>query len=220
MNIRALYLVPAAAVAMIATPAAAQTVPAETVEFQIKGDNFVLDMPEGYCLPDAAGMVLTKRFADADPVNVTPVDIQRCGTFGSDYVLIKSPKAMPEIPFGKAAFLSILKQQASSEAGQAEIDKGVEQGTDSIEKEFDGEVAVQPNKIAYDGADEDCVYLAGSVTISAEGGGAALINVGTCMTVVGTRHIAVHSYSFADGGDPIDVLKARSRQVALATSPK
>ena len=216
MKFGALFIAAAIGAATMSPASAQDTQP---FAFQVKGDRFTLAIPDGYCRPSGEELAISRRFASADSANLTPVDIQSCGTYGEDYVLIKTPRLMGPLAVEKPAFLAMVGQQLQSEAGQQDIAKGMQQGRRDVDTEFGGDISVGAGKVVYAGSDDQCVYMSGTINVEAEGKSAP-INVASCLTLVGNRHYAVHAYDFAAGSAPMDSLKARARDVATRTSPR
>ena len=88
-----------------------------------------------------------------------------------------------------------------------------------IKPVYDGEMAIGGSQLGYSGQDSDCVYLSSRVELKVAGESDWIL-VGSCFTLVGTRHMVVHSYGFEDSGVTFGTLKARSRSVAASAKKK
>lgn len=202
--------------ALVASPLAAQEGGGK-IEFAIQGETFVLDVPEGYCQPTGTEALIAKRFADADSSNLTPVNIQRCGTYGQDYVLIKTPRNMPPVPLSKPIFLQIMDSEMRK---QNVMEEGLATGQKDIDKVTDGKLDVNFDGVSYIGTDDQCAYLSGTAKIAVEGGGEGTIAVGSCGTLVGSRHIFVHAYKHGDTREAVEDRVALSRAISLRVTKK
>lgn len=216
MNFRALAFV-SAALAFATQPLLAQG--EGTFDFNLKGDNFSFAIPSGYCLPTDEQKPFTDRIASADPINYTLLSVQLCGSFGEDYLLVKSPKAMPPLDIPKSAFLDLMTQHILSEQGQKDFKEGMAKGGEGLDKEFDGEIKIGSGTVDYSGTDEECLYMSGTLVVETAGG-AAPINIAACMTLIDKRQFTVAAYDFAEGGIPMKALKDRSRDAALRITPR
>ncbi|MFL0356096.1 hypothetical protein ACI5KX_06410 [Erythrobacter sp. GH1-10] len=216
MKFRA-FCIAAVAAAFASAPLSAQENSGEEVEFEVKGETFVLQIPEGYCAPEGSGALIAKQFADADSANLTPVNLQRCGSYGEDYIMIKTPRQMPAVPIAKSIFIEIMANEMQK--GQS-VKEGLDQGKRDVDTVTDGKLDMDLGGIGYAGSDDQCAYLAGVADVAVEGGGAGTVAVGSCGTLVGTRHFFVHAYMAEGDASTIDELKARSRAVSLQITRK
>ncbi|QFT78376.1 hypothetical protein [Erythrobacter sp. THAF29] len=209
-------LVAAFAATLVSTPLAAQEGGGQ-IEFTVKGETFVLDVPEGYCPPTGAGALIAAQFADADSANLTPVNIQRCGTYGEDYVLIKTPRMMPAVPLSKPVFLQIMTSEIQK---QDMIQQGIETGKKDIDKVTDGKMDIDFEGIRYRKTDDQCVYLAGVAQVAVQGEESNSVAVGSCGTLVGTRHFFAHAYKKGETSEDVENRMALSRDISLRISQK
>lgn len=209
-------LLPAAAGVLaiaVASPVAAQ----EQLNFAIGEDEFTVTIPEGYCLPTGEDKARANRAAAIDSQNVTPVDFQRCGSFGVSYTLIKSPRGFPPVRATRSEFLSGIRAELGNPNA---IKEGLAVGQKDVSRGTGGQVKVDSPDYGYTGSDDLCVFLAGNLNISLPDGSGRNPRGATCVTLVGTRNIVVHSYDFDPDGASVEELQARSRAVAASVRAK
>ena len=209
--------------ASLALPLAAQeqaeaNAQSSSQEFAIGQDRFLLSVPEGYCKPTGEFADASMQVAALDSANVTPVDLQQCGSYGQSYILIKSPLAVPRMDLTKPQFMEMLRTQMGTDAFKQAFESGLEQGKEDLANGTDGAIEVESDGITIAGSDDDCVYLRGTFQVSAPDGTFPL-RVGSCMTFAGARHMVVHSYERAATGIKHETLMERSRELALTIAP-
>jgi hypothetical protein len=204
-----------AAAALLAAPANAQgaalTERRETVEFTISGQSFSLRVPEGYCVPAGRAAEVAAKTAAGDSQNDTLVDLQRCGTFGEDYILIKTPRGLPPLNLPKETFIPLVAQQLGGTA----VEEGKAIGAQDVDKMSEGRISVKDRDYGFAGTDEDCAYMAGGIQMTAEGK-TVDVRIGSCITLVGTRNFAIHAYDNRKDGASADALRQRTRDIANA----
>ena len=193
--------------------------PANTVPFAIGGTGFEVPLPAGYCLPTGDDLENARWAAEQDGANATPVDVERCGTFGEDYILIKHPRDIAPITVEKSVFLGYVQDMLQTQHGMDEVRQAADQAGAEMNENTGGEIQMGAPDIRYAGADEDCVYLTGTIPLTA-GGTSSVARVGTCFTLVGATHMVVHSYDFRPNGASFETLTARSGAVARSVVQK
>lgn len=189
-----------------------QPVQVSAIEFSFGGETFEVAVPRGYCTPTGDQAAFSARIAEGDSQNETLVDLQRCGTFGTDYMVIKTPRQLPAVPLPKAVFVKMVAEQLETASMS---DEGMTKGQEDVEQMTGGEITVDPTSYSYTGYDEDCAYLAGTLQISA-GEESDNVRTGSCLTLVGTRNLSIHSYDATEDGESVEALKIRSRALANA----
>ncbi|MEL6528891.1 MAG: hypothetical protein AAGK01_09465 [Pseudomonadota bacterium] len=193
-----------------------QGVQVSAIEFTFGGETFEVAVPKGYCTPTGDQAAVSAQIAAGDSQNETLADLQRCGSFGTDYMVIKTPRALPPVPLPKSVFVKMVAEQLqTTETGDA----GMTKGQEDVAEMTGGEVSVDPTAYSYAGFDDDCAYIAGTLEVSA-GEETNIVRTGSCLTLVGTRNFSVHSYSTETGGASVDALKTRSRDLANAITVK
>ncbi len=193
-----------------------QPVPVSAIEFSFGEETFEVAVPKGYCTPTGDLAALSAQIAAGDSQNETLVDLQRCGTFGTDYIVIKTPRQLPAVPLPKAVFVKMVAEQL--ETTQL-ADQGMTKGQEDVEQMTGGEMSVDPTSYSYAGYDEDCAYIAGTLQVNA-GEDSTDVRTGSCLTLVGTRNLSIHSYNNIEGGESVEALKVRSRALANAITVK
>lgn len=187
-----------------------------SINFNIGADRFSMPMPSGYCEPTGENALISEQIAAGDSMNFTLADVDRCGTFGEDYVLVKTPRVLPPINISRSVFLDAIVSELQN--GTA-LQEGFEQGSADVSNLSDGALSVDVGTYGYDSYDEECVYLAGILRVSAEDG-SVKAQAATCMTLVGNRNIAVHAYDFTNNPATRDELKERARAIAMSIIPR
>lgn len=193
-----------------------QAVQVSAVEFTFSGETFEVAVPKGYCTPTGDMAAFSARIAAGDSQNETLVDLQRCGTFGTDYIVIKTPRDLPAVPLPKAVFLKMVAEELET---TQTAQNGMTKGQEDVEQMTGGEVSVDPASYSYAGFDEDCAYIAGTLQINV-GEQTSSMRTGSCLTLVGTRNFSIHSYNNIEAGPSVEALKIRSREMANAIKLK
>lgn len=188
----------------------------QQTEFSIEGESYSFTVPEGFCLPQGEEARRARVIASWDSQNHTPVDIQRCGSFGVSYTLIKSPRGFPPVRTTRSAFIA----QVTNELNTENIQRGVQRGQDDVSRGSGGQVKVDAGDYGYSGADNACVYLSGNIAVTMANGAKGNARGATCVTLVGTRSMAIHSYDYDPNGASFAELRARSRAVATSIAKK
>ncbi len=208
-------LLSAVAALALAAPAAAQTSPESEVTFTVHGDSFSLPAPEGYCLPTGQQADIASNLHSWDSVNLTPVDLQRCGTFGTDDIIVKSPRVVDRMAMTRSDFITLMKGQFTTEV----FNEGIALGKGDVARGSQDKITVGESEFAFRGADETCVYLAGTMQLQS-GSATRLTRIGSCVTLVGDHLMTVAAYDFRPDGVDLAALMARSRDVAASiTAP-
>lgn len=210
---RVVWLASIAAMA-VATPgamAAAQPTP-KSVEFTWARETFEIDIPSGYCLPTSEQQAVANRDAAGDSQNATLAHFTRCGSWGEDYILVKSPRTLRELDITRPAFTAAIAQtMAETDA----LERGKQTGAADVERSSKGQISVIGQDFGYAGYDDTCAYLAGTLTVS-DPEETRKVRVGSCMTLVGKRAFTVYSYDSKPDGANLDALKQRSKELALS----
>ncbi len=202
---------------LAAAPAFAQS--DEPHEFTIDGATFAVPVPEGFCLPSAAQVPLADQVAALDKMNATHATFDRCGSFGVDYIHIKSPRESERIAVPKPVFVALVARQIQSTAGQQLMDEALDQAGREIATDTDNAVALSAPVPRYAGQDLDCAYLSIAADVVL-GDKTVAMNSVTCLTLVGEQFVSVHSYARQDAGVTEAQLKERSHAIAVAIKPK
>jgi hypothetical protein len=206
------WFILATGVAMaVSGPAAAQT--DKTASFSVAGKNFTVTVPDGYCLPQGADKALADAFADIDTLNFTHANFRQCGLPDGDNSVIKSERNAQPVVINKAMFIAFVAKQLETELGQQQLAQGVESGGKDVAAGTGEQMSIGGGGMRGAGFDADCVYILGNVAVDV-GKKTIPMNFGTCLTLVGGRVFAVHSYALADSEVTFSMLKERSRTIA------
>jgi len=193
-----------------------QPVQVSAIEFSFGGETFEVAVPAGYCSPTGDHAAFSAQIAAGDSQNETLVDLQRCGTFGTDYVVIKTPRELLAVPLPKSVFVKMVAEQLeTTQTGE----EGLTKGQEDVEQMTGGVVSVDPTSYRYAGFDDDCAYIAGTLQVSS-GEETNSVRAGSCLTLAGTRNLSIHFYNTNEGGASVEMLKTRSRALANAITVK
>lgn len=202
----------------LAIPAALHAQDGKSTGFAVADKSFTVSVPEGYCLPEGADKALAEAFADLDSLNLTHATMRRCDNPEGDYSLIKSERNAQPVGIPKAMFVALVARQIESELGQQQMNQGIDKAKEDLAKGTGEAMTINGGSALRGGFDQDCVYILDAAVIAA-GEQQAATNFATCLTLVGQRVFAVHSYADAASTVPYDALKARSRAIAASIAP-
>lgn len=183
--------------------------------FTVGGKAFTIPVPQGYCLPSGATVALVEKIASLDTMNLTHANLDRCGTFGEDYVHIKSPRTSQPVTMPRAQFLALIARELQTTAGQQLIDDAIENVGRDVAKGTNNEIQLDNAVPRFTGQDDMCAYMAlVSDVVGAQG--TIKIRGVICMTVVGGEFMNVNAYAIEGRGTTEAQLKARVRAIALS----
>lgn len=207
-----------AAGAALALCSAAQAQDVRSTGFTVADKNFTVGVPEGYCLPEGADKALAEAFGDIDTLNFTHATMRDCKNVDGDYSMVKSERNAQPIGIPKPMFIALAAKQLESELGQQQLNQGIATGSQDVAKGTGEAMTINSGSARAGGFDYDCVYILGTVVVAA-GTQQVTTNFATCLTLVGQRVFAVHSYADAGGTVTFDTLKARSRTIGASIAP-
>ncbi|MEM7780601.1 MAG: hypothetical protein AAF697_09450 [Pseudomonadota bacterium] len=187
---------------------------AETVEFSWAGETFSMPKPKGYCFPQGEQQIAeSEAFAASDPDNALLTDLHLCGAYSVVSIHVATPRNTPAINLPRSELTRLVGQQVS--------DAMVNEAFDEVEEEVaenDGrDLNMDSRDFGPAGYDEDCAYIAGAVDIASDGTSQTK-RMSICMTLVGTRLLAVYVIDGRSDGESVEALRARSRAVARSIS--
>lgn len=205
-------LVACAAVTVAAVP---------EVRFTIGATVLKLPQPAGFCEPTTDQAPLAEANANADIQNTTLATLLGCDRkpeirAWSNYVLIKTPKALVNRVFDKAAALEELAGVFSGPDSPKFDDKVTESIANETERALGLRIKIT-GTFGYAGRDADCVYLAGPMQAQVEGKTVKGL-IATCITVAGGKLLAVNLYQIAAEPDlaAINPMKAKARAIGVS----
>ena len=210
-----------AMLAGVALCASAAFAAAPVVRFTIGTTPLSLPQPAGFCLPDAGQAPLADANASADIQNDTVASLLGCNRKPeirpwSNYVLIKTPKALINRVFDKASALDELAGVFSGPNSPKFDDKDTQGIANDTERALGMRIEIT-GTFGYAGRDADCVYLAGPMQAEVSG---RIVKglVATCMTVAGGKLISVNLYQIAENPDvsAIKGMKAQARAIGVS----
>jgi hypothetical protein len=181
--------------------------------FTIGDKAFAVPVPQGYCLPNDSTAPLAEMVASLDTMNFTHADFQRCGSYGENYAVIKSPRASGSVPMPRAEFISQLARELQSAIGQQLFDEGREAGARDVARATGNEIQIDSGAQRFAGQDDMCAYSAMSMNVVTAQGSIAVRCV-ICMTVVGGEFMSVNAYAIESTGITEAELKTRARTIA------
>jgi hypothetical protein len=207
------------AAAIFAAPLSAQDQKVQPTEanvaatqFTIGDQSFVMPIPAEYCLPLGENRTASQEVAATDVANRTLVDMDVCGTFAIDYVLVKTPRQSPMIPISREEFFPLMAREL--ETGTAR-EQAIEQANEAIAQISDGTTTLEPSDYGYDGYDDECLYASGIIRLQTESEVSKARAAG-CTTLIANRLFAVHVYDYTEEPATIEVLRDRARDIALS----
>ena len=201
------------AAAACVAPAGART-SSNTTTFTVAGRQIEMPLPSGYCVPTGVRAEEARRLAAGDSQNHTPVDIQRCGTTGDDYMIVKYPRNLEPLPMTRQQFIEVV----AAEFDQAALDSGIETGKNDVSASTGGTLKVDTVAYGPAGSDSDCYYLAGPISVANEYASRDGIAV-SCLSIVGDRHLVIHAYNFVGSSD-VAQMKIRVAQLLRSMRAK
>lgn len=204
-----------AALAMAAAPGGAAAKGEALHRFTVGGKGFTVPVPEGYCLPSGPTVELAQGVAALDTMNLTHANLDRCGTFGEDYVHIKSPGQSQTVPIPRADFIALIAREVQTASGQQLVEDAIEKPGRDVAEGTDNEIQIGNTVPRYFGQDDVCAYMAMSGDVSPAGGTVKIRGV-ICMTLVDSEFMNVNVYALEGKGISDAQLKARARAIAAS----
>lgn len=185
------------------------------LRFSVGGKAFTVPIPQGYCLPEGATVAMADKVASLDTMNFTHANLDRCGTFGADYVHIKSPRQSQPVPLPRAEFVTLLARELQTASGQQLVDDAIDSAERDVAKGTNDEIKLNNTVPQFAGQDDVCVYMALSGEVVVEQERIAMRGL-ICMTVVGGEFMNVNAYATSRTGITDAQLKARARAIAVS----
>ncbi len=182
----------------------------KSATFTWAGKTYQAPIPAGYCLPTSEQQIFADEDASGDSQNETLMHLARCGTWGKDYILIKTPRISTPLDMSRGDFITALSEVL--EEGSA-LEEGKRVGAQDVSRSSDGQVSLASQDFGFVGSDDTCAYLAGTIT-SVRQSLAITTRAASCTTLVGGQGFTIYSYDNRPDGAGIDTLKKRSRDVA------
>jgi hypothetical protein len=213
IGMRYVTLVLAAALALV--PGAGLAKGEALHRFSVAGKAFSVPLPQGFCLPSDATVELAEKVASLDTMNMTHANLDRCGTFGEDYVHIKSPRQSRPVPIPRAEFLALIARELQTTAGQQIVDEAIEGAGRDVAEGTDNEIKLDNTVPRFIGQDDFCAYMALTGDVTGPTGTVEIRGV-ICMTVVSGELMNVNAYAIAPTGITEAQLKARVRAIAAS----
>jgi hypothetical protein len=204
-----------AALALAAVPGGVSAQSKAAHRFTVGGKTFTMPIPQGYCLPSGATSALAERVAALDTMNVTHANLDRCGTFGEDYVHIKSPRQSLPVPMPRADFVALLARELQTANGQQVVGDALAEAGRDVAEGTDNEIKLDNTVPRYAGQDDVCAYMALTGDVAGPTGTVSMRGV-ICMTVVGGEFMNINAYAMEGKGITDAQLKARVRSIAVS----
>ena len=213
IGMRVMTLALAAAVALL--PGTAFAKGEALHRFSVGGKAYSVPVPQGYCLPSGGAVALADKVASLDTMNLTHANLDRCGTFGEDYVHIKSPRRPQPIPIPRTEFIALLARQLETDSGRALMDEALDKAGRDVAQGTDNEIQIDNTVPRYIGQDDMCAYMALTGDVTGPTGSVKMRGV-ICMTVVGGEFMNVNAYAIETTGITEAQLKSRVRAIAAS----
>jgi len=205
----------ALALALAAVPGGAAAKGEPLHRFTVGGKAFTVPVPEGYCLPSGPTVEIARKVAALDTTNVTHANLDRCGTFGEDYVHIKSPRQSEPVPMPRAEFIALIAREIQTASGQQLVDDAMEKAGRDVAEGTGNDIQLDNTVPRFFGQDDVCAYMAMTGDVVATGGTVTVRGV-ICMTLVGDQFMNVNVYALEGKGITDAQLKARARAIAAS----
>lgn len=204
-----------AALVLAAAPGAAAAQGKALHRFTVGGKDFTVPLPAGYCLPSGMTVALADKVAALDTMNLTHANLDRCGTFGEDYVHIKSPRQSQPVPIPRADFIALIAREIQTANGQKLVNDAIENAGRDVAESTDNEIKLDNTVPRFFGQDDVCAYMALTGDVAGPTGKVTMRGV-ICMTVVGGQFMNVNAYAVEGKGITDAQLKARVRSIAAS----
>lgn len=201
------------ALALAATPGIARAEQRET--FKVGDTAFSYVRPEGFCLPSGPDVALAKEIAALDKSSVTHANLDRCGSFGEEYMHIKTPIRNEPVTMAKPLFLAVLAREMQNSGTLAKIETAMREVEADIAKGVGEENALKVGSPVFGGQDKDCVYIFLLIDVQF-GAEKKQGRASGCLTVIDQQFFSVNSYALVESGITFEALKERSRAVAVS----
>lgn len=159
-----------AALALAAAPGGAAAQTKAQHHFAVGGKAFTVPVPEGYCLPSGPTVELARGVAALDTTNFTHANFDRCGTFGEDYVHIKSPRQSQSVPIPRADFIALIARELQTASGQQLVEDAIDKAGRDVAEGTGNEIQLDNTVPSFFGQDDVCAYMAMSSDVVTGGG--------------------------------------------------
>lgn len=198
-----------------ALPVSAHAQAGPRVPFNVGEQAFTAEGPAGFCIPAGTEAAAFAAFAEIDTLNYTHAEFIACNTPDGDYALVKSPRGAPALSLPRAVFLPMMARQFEGQIGSRNVASALDKARDDMAKGTGEAMSLENGTVQGAGFDDVCAYIVGKAEVVAGDASASMTFV-SCMTLIGERVLAIHSYSKSEGGTTVAELKARSRAIAAA----
>lgn len=148
-------------------------------------------------------------------MNLTHANFDRCGTFGEDYVHIKSPRQSEPVPMPRAEFIALIAREVQTASGQQLVDDALDKAGSDVAEGTGNEVQLDNTVPRFFGQDDICAYMAMTGDVSSAVGTVKVRGV-VCMTLVGDQFMNINAYALEGRGITDAQLKARVRAIAAS----
>lgn len=209
-----------AALAAIASIAAAPAADSRIADFRVGGVSFALPMPEGYCLPIDRQADVAQLLASLDTENVTDLTLMPCngslnkGT--NDYTVIKTPRTALMASISRPALLAQVGKEFDSPATTADLKSGKTMApAEDAFSNLTGMKVKLTGDFVPRGKDEVCGYLAGVLRYNSP-----VLSydqpLAGCITSVGNRVLYIYRAGMKTDDASILQLMRETRAMALS----
>jgi hypothetical protein len=199
--------------------------PSASAAFRMVGTEFLVPLPDGYCIPTGEDVDVAQLMAAGDPDNVTHLTLYPCVKEENDggagnYVLIKTPRESVAGRISRPELLNAIGAEFESEDFKAMMaSQGFlkEAGNDLgkvVGTKVDLGGAIRPL-----GKDDFCAYMGGVVKVGM-GGQAYDQAAGGCISAVGERVLTVFWYGKDTTDAGVGSLLSKSRKLMESVQVK
>lgn len=203
----------------IATAVATSALETRYVDVQVGTVTLRVPTPIGYCVPKGDRVARYAKLAAPDQKNITLLSLSDCrrNTATNRYLLIKTPIDALDVPFDRTEFLTELAEAVREPEFDDKM-KTIAKEVGADKSKATGVPTKMVMQYAPRGRDAVCVYMGGKAATTKQGEIQNQV-VGTCMTVIGGRFVALHSYEDTNDPQAYRRLLPRLKQWALQIKP-
>ena len=89
-------------------------------------------------------------------MNITHANLDRCGTFGEDYVHIKSPRQPQSVPMPRGDFIALIAREIQTASGQQLVEDAIDKAGRDVAEGTGNDVQIDNTVPRFFGQDDTC----------------------------------------------------------------
>lgn len=188
-----------------------------SITLQVGPTRLSMPLPTGFCVPRGYVAGVAEAVAKADDQNATLATLVDCehqddAKAMNNYVIVKAFRKAVMLNFEKASTLDQLDKAAAGPNAPKFDETMSKRTTDSLEAAT-GQRMELAGDIGYAGRDQDCIYLAGRMSLKDKPETSLLM--AACTTIAGGKLLTVYRYDARPAAD-VAKLKAETRAIAAS----